>query len=133
MKTKAVFTGISVNDSEKAKDFYTRVLGLDLATEDMGLHFRLPYGGMLFLYEKPDHQPATYTALNFVVENIDDAVDELIEKGVTMEIYDNLFPGAEQDDRGILRSPDVAKYGPSIAWFKDPAGNTLSIIQDDPK
>jgi predicted enzyme related to lactoylglutathione lyase len=131
MKTNAAFTGISVNDSEKAKDFYTRVLGLDLSSEAMGLHFRLPFGGMLFIYEKPDHQPATYTALNFVVEDIDAAVDELVEKGVVFEVYDNLFPGAEQDEKGILRSPDPIKYGPSIAWFKDPAGNTIAILQDD--
>lgn len=131
MKITAAFTGISVDDIEKANDFYKRVLGLDLSSEAMGLHFRLPFGGMLFIYEKPDHQPATYTALNFVVEDIDVAVDELVEKGVVFEIYDNLFPGAEQDEKGILRSPDPIKYGPSIAWFKDPAGNTIAILQDD--
>ena len=131
MKVNAAFTGISVNDIEKAKDFYTRVLGLDLSSEAMGLHYRLPFGGMLFIYEKPDHQAATYTALNFVVEDIDTAVDELKEKGVTFEIYTNLFPGAEQDEKGIFRSTDPVKDGPSIAWFKDPAGNTIAVLQDD--
>ena len=131
MRANAAFSGISVNDIEKAKDFYTRVLGLDLSSEAMGLHFRMPFGGALFIYEKSDHQPATYTALNFVVEDIDAAVDELAEKGVSFEVYDNLFSGAEQDEKGILRSPDPIKYGPSIAWFKDPAGNTIAILQDD--
>lgn len=131
MKANAVFSGISVDNIEEAKDFYTRVLGLDLSGEAMGLHFRLPFGGMLFIYAKSDHQPATYTALNFVVEDIDTAVDELVEKGVVFETYDNLFPGAEQDEKGILRSPDPIKYGPSIAWFKDPAGNTIAVLQDD--
>lgn len=133
MKANAAFSGISVDDIEKAKDFYTRVLELDLSSEAMGLHFRLPFGGMLFVYEKPDHQPASYTALNFVVDDIDIAVDELGEKGVTFEVYNNLFPGAEQDEKGILRSPDPIKYGPSIAWFKDPADNTIAVLQDDTK
>lgn len=131
MNINATFSGFSVNDIEKAKDFYTRVLGLDLANEAMGLQFRLPFGGMIFIYEKPDHTPATYTNLNFVVSNIDDAADELIQKGVTFEKYPNLFPGAEPDEKGIMRSPDPEKYGPTIAWFKDPAGNTLALIQDD--
>ena len=130
MKLNAAFSGFSVNDLETAKDFYTRVLGLDLSGEDMGLRFRLPFGGTLFIYEKPDHKPANYTTFNLVVEDIDAAVDELTAAGVSFEIYDNLFPGAKQDDKGILHSPDPAQYGPSIAWFKDPAGNTLAVMQD---
>jgi catechol 2,3-dioxygenase-like lactoylglutathione lyase family enzyme len=128
MKAVDVFSGFSVNDSAKAKDFYTNTLGLELADETMGLHFKLPGGGTLFVYEKPDHQPATFTALNFVVEDIDAAVDELTGKGVTFERYTNM-PGA-QDDKGIMRSDDP-KNGPSIAWFKDPAGNIVSVIQTD--
>jgi catechol 2,3-dioxygenase-like lactoylglutathione lyase family enzyme len=131
MKANAVFSGYSVNDQEKAKDFYTRVMGLDLIDENMGLRFRLPFGGTLFVYEKPDHKSADFTVLNFVVGNIDEAVDELASKDVNFEFYENLFPGAKQDEKGILRSPDPGKYGPSIAWFKDPAGNVLSVIQDD--
>ena len=130
MKTNAVFSGISVNDLVAAKDFYTRVLGLDISGEDMGLHFRLPFGGMLFLYEKPNHQPATFTILNFVVPDIDEAVDELKANGAPFEIYEELFPGAKQDEKGILRTTDPATEGPSIAWLKDPAGNIIAILQD---
>lgn len=129
MKANAVFSGFSVNDQEKAKDFYTRVLGLDKIDENMGLRFKLPMGGTLFIYEKPNHKPADYTVLNFVVDNIDDAVDELVKKDVKFEMYDELFPGAKQDKKGILRSPDPSK-GPTIAWFKDPAGNVLAVIEE---
>lgn len=131
MKLLAAFSGFSINDQEKAKDFYTRIIGLDLVDENMGLRFRLPYGGMLFLYEKPNHEAATYTILNLIVEDIDDAVDELVGKGVEFEIYDNVMPGApKQDKKGVLRSPDPEKYGPSIAWFKDPAGNILALLEE---
>lgn len=129
MKANAVFSGLSVNDQEKAKDFYTRVLGLDLIDENMGLRFRLPYGGTLFVYEKQDHEPASFTALNFVVEDIDTAVDELVKQDVPIVMYDEVFPGAKQDKKGILRSPDPS-MGPSIAWFNDPAGNILAVMQD---
>ncbi len=132
MKVTSVFSGISVNSIEQAKDFYTRILELDLSGEAMGLHYRLPFGGMLFLYEKQDHQPASYTVLNFVVEDIDAAVDELREKGVVFEFYKNLFPGApSQDEKGIMRTTDPATEGPSIAWFKDPAGNVIALLQAD--
>ncbi len=132
MKVIAAFNGFSVDDQEAAKDFYTRILGLDLIDEQMGLRLRLPYGGQVFLYAKPDHQAATFTVLNFVVEDIDETVDELRDRGVAFEIYKNLFENApQQDEKGIIRSPDPIKYGPSIAWFKDPAGNILAIIQGD--
>ena len=129
MKADAVFSGFSVSDQEKAKDFYTRVLGLDLIDENMGLRFRLPYGGQLFVYEKSNHEPASYTALNFMVDDIDKAVDELVKQDVQMVIYDEVFPGAKQDKKGILHSsgPDE---GPSIAWFNDPAGNILALLQE---
>ena len=129
MKADAVFSGLSVDDQDKAKDFYTRVLGLDLIDENMGLRFRLPYGGQLFVYEKQNHEPASYTALNFMVNDIDKAVDELVKQDVKMVIYDEVFPGAKQDKKGILRSsgPDE---GPSIAWFNDPAGNTLALLEE---
>lgn len=130
MKIVSAFTGLSVNNLEEAKDFYVRILGLDLSSESMGLHFRLPFGGMLFVYEKPDHKAPTHTVLNLVVEDIDDAADELAKKGITFERYTALFPGAKQDNKGILRSPDTTKYGPTIAWFKDPAGNTIALLQN---
>lgn len=131
MKVNAAFSGFSVNDLEAAKDFYVRILGLDLSGEEMGLQFRLPFGGRLFIYNKPDHKPATYTVFNLVVDDIAEAVDELTEKGVVFEQYPNLIPGASQDAKGIMWSEDPLQDGPSIAWFKDPSGNILAVLQDD--
>jgi len=124
---KAAFSGFSVNDLAKAKTFYTETLGLKLADEEMGLNFQLPGGGGVFVYPKEDHQPATFTVLNFVVEDIDVAVNELVGKGVVFEHYDNM-PVAP-DDKGIVRGL-AANQGPDIVWFKDPAGNILSVLQD---
>jgi catechol 2,3-dioxygenase-like lactoylglutathione lyase family enzyme len=124
-KPLAAFSGFSVNDQAKAKEFYTGTLGLDLVDESMGLRFKLPGGGQVFVYPKDDHQPASFTILNFVVDDIDAAVTELSEHGVKFE----RFPGAPQDDKGIARGK-AAKMGPDIAWFKDPAGNILAVLQD---
>lgn len=124
----STFSGISVNNLEAAKQFYLDVLGLKLASDKMGLELELPGGSRLFIYEKADHVPATFTVLNFVVKNIDETVDELTAKGVTFEVYD-LGNGAKQDDKKILRG-QAANMGPDIAWFKDPAGNVLAVIQD---
>jgi len=121
------FSGLSVNDIEKAQEFYVDTLGLALQDNSMGLQLELPGGSQLFIYEKQDHQPATYTALNFVVADIDETVDQLRSLGVTFEHYDNL--PASQDDKEILRGK-AAQQGPDIAWFKDPAGNILAIIED---
>jgi catechol 2,3-dioxygenase-like lactoylglutathione lyase family enzyme len=126
-KAQAAFAGISVNDLAAAKEFYTKTLGLELTDDKMGLQLELPGGGGLFVYDKPDHQPATYTALNFVVSDIDAAVDALNEAGVKFEHYDNM--PFEQDDKGIARGL-AAGQGPDIAWFKDPAGNILAVLQD---
>ena len=126
-KFQAAFSGLSVDDLKKAKEFYTQTLGLTLNDETMGLQFQLPGGGTLFIYPKSDHQPATYTVLNFVVENIDEAVDELTRSGVQFERYDNM-PGM-QDQKGIARGRS-ANRGPDIAWFKDPAGNILAVLQN---
>lgn len=123
------FSGFSVDDLEKAKEFYTKTLGLELKSEEMGLEIVLPAGNSLFIYDKADHQPATYTTLNFVVENIDEALDDLESKGVTFEHYEDLGFDAKQDEKGILRGL-AAGMGPDITWFKDPAGNVLSILQD---
>ncbi|HVA10666.1 MAG TPA: VOC family protein [Candidatus Dormibacteraeota bacterium] len=122
----AGFSGLSVNDLGKAKQFYTETLGLKLDDEKMGLQLQLPGGGKLFIYPKDDHQPASYTALNFVVENIDEAVDELVSSGVSFEHYDNM--SGKQDEKGVMRGIQ-ANQGPDIAWFKDPAGNIISILQ----
>ncbi|HEX7633545.1 MAG TPA: VOC family protein [Candidatus Saccharimonadales bacterium] len=121
------FSGFSVTDQQEAKDFYTGTLGLEVKDDQMGLHLQLPGGGEVFIYSKEDHQPATFTVLNLVVEDIDAAVDALVEKGVTMERYDNL--PAPADEKGILRGK-AAGQGPDIAWFKDPSGNILSVLQD---
>jgi predicted enzyme related to lactoylglutathione lyase len=126
-KAKAVFSGLSVDDTNQAKQFYTQVLGLSIESETMGLELGLTGGGKLYIYQKDNHQPATFTVLNFVVDDIDAAVDELGKLGVSFERYDNL--PAEQDSKGVLRGLS-ANQGPDIAWFKDPAGNILSVLQD---
>ena len=123
----AAFSGFSVTDIDKARQFYTQVLGLTLEDETMGLRLKLPGGGTLFIYAKEDHQPASFTVLNFVVDDIDATVDELMKQGVSFEHYDNM-PG-KQDNKEILRGRSV-NQGPDIAWFKDPAGNILSVLQD---
>lgn len=123
---KAVFSGFSVNDIEAAKQFYGETLGLKLVDDSMGLRWQLPSGGELFMYGKPDHQPAAYTALNFVVDDIDTAVDELAAKGVMFEHYNDM--PVKPDEKGILRGRQ-AQQGPDIAWFKDPAGNILAVLQ----
>jgi catechol 2,3-dioxygenase-like lactoylglutathione lyase family enzyme len=127
LKAQAIFSGFSVNDLNKAKEFYTQVLGLAVGDETMGLQLKLPTGGTLFIYSKDDHRPAVFTILNFVVDNIDEAVDELTSLGVSFERYDNML--GEQDEKGILRGRSI-NQGPDIAWFKDPAGNILSVLQD---
>jgi catechol 2,3-dioxygenase-like lactoylglutathione lyase family enzyme len=120
----SAFSGFSVNDLAKAKEFYEDTLGLKI-DEEMGLNLKLPGGGRVFVYEKPDHKPASYTALNFVVKDIDEAVEALTKKSVEFEKYD----GMHQDEKGVARPPKP-EYGPPIAWFKDPAGNILSVLQN---
>lgn len=121
------FSGISVDNLQEAMEFYVNFLGLELTDDSMGLTLNLPGGGTLFIYEKVDHEPATFTVLNFIVEDIETVIDEYVEKGITFERYDSL--PAEQDDRGILRGKDTGQ-GPNIAWFTDPAGNILSLIEE---
>lgn len=128
LKDSNAFSGFSVNDQAAAKVFYGDTLGLDL--EDMpgmGFSLKLAGGNHIFVYSKPDHTPATYTILNFPVDNIDATVDELVAKGVTMEQYNS--PEMHQDAKGIARGI-AANMGPDIAWFKDPAGNILSVLQE---
>jgi predicted enzyme related to lactoylglutathione lyase len=125
-KADSSFSGYSVNDIQAAKKFYTEIMGLTLTSETMGLRFQLPGGGQLFMYEKSDHVPATFTILNFVVSDIDATVDTLTNSGVVFERYDS--SSMKQDDKAILRGK-ASGQGPDIAWFKDPAGNILSVLQ----
>lgn len=130
LQAQAAFSGFSVDDLAKAKGFYTQKLGLEVDNEDMGLHFNLPGGGTIFIYEKPNHEAAGFTILNFVVDDIDKAVDELTADGITFEQYDAAAEGGPKtDDKGIARGR-ASGMGPDIAWFKDPAGNILSVLQD---
>lgn len=127
IKVTSSFSGISVTSLEQARHFYVDILGLELVNDHMGLRVKLLGGGELFIYEKPDHIPAEFTILNFVVEDINETIDQLVESGaVAFERYDLPF---EQDERGVARGKD-AGYGPNIAWFKDPAGNTLALIEE---
>jgi catechol 2,3-dioxygenase-like lactoylglutathione lyase family enzyme len=120
--TKA-FSGFAVPDIAAARAFYGDVLGIETSEEHGMLTLRLAGGAReTLVYPKPDHEPANYTILNFPVDDIDSVVDELLERGVDFEIYD----GFEQDERGIVRD-----QGPPIAWFRDPAGNILSVLQTD--
>lgn len=123
----SAFSGLSVDDIKKAKEFYVDTLALKLNDDSMGLRLELPGGGQLFIYQKDNHVPATFTILNFVVENIDATVDHLVDHGINFERYDNM--PASQDERGILRGK-VAQQGPDIAWFKDPAGNILAVLEE---
>jgi len=125
-KAKAAFSGFSVDNLAKAKAFYSEKLGLEVDPDGVGVRLHLPGGGTVFAYSKSDHQPATFTILNFVVDDIDAAVDELTGRGVQFEHYDS---GAQTDKKGILRGR-AQNRGPDIAWFKDPAGNFLSVIQN---
>ena len=115
------FSGFAADDLEKAREFYGETLGLKTSEEHGLLTLHLAGDRPTLVYPKPDHTPADYTILNFPVDDIDEAVDALAARGVQFERYD----GMEQDDKGIMRAG-----GPYIAWFKDPAGNVLSVLQE---
>lgn len=123
---QSAFSGFSVDNLEKARQFYTGILGLKVEDEGAGLNLHLPGGGNVFIYPKDNHEPATFTILNFVVDDIDAAVDELTKRGVTFEHYED---GPGTDEKGIMRGR-AQQMGPDIAWFKDPAGNFLSVLDD---
>jgi catechol 2,3-dioxygenase-like lactoylglutathione lyase family enzyme len=123
---QAAFSGYSSNDIPACKEFYGQLLGLELKEDMGGIGFTIN-GQQVFIYPKDDHQPATFTVLNFVVADIDVAIDELVAKGVTFERYDSMPAG--QDERGVLRGKD-AGMGPNIAWFKDPSQNILAIVEE---
>ena len=120
------FSGFSVDDIEKAKDFYGNKLGIQTEMSPAGLALNIPGRRPVFIYPKDNHQPATYTVLNFPVGSVDEAVNDLAAAGVEMEHYG---PDFGQDEKGISRDP----RGPVIAWFKDPAGNILSVLEETPE
>ncbi len=121
LTTTKAFSGFSVDDIDAAKRFYGDTLGLDVSEDHGMLTLHIGGGGSVLVYPKPDHTPASFTILNFPVEDIDAAVDELAGKGVRFERYDAF----EHDDKGICR----AEGGPPIAWFTDPAGNVLAVLE----
>ena len=118
------FSGFSTNDIATAREFYGKTLGLEVTEANGMLTLQLAGGGRVLIYPKDNHEPATYTVLNFPVKHIDDAVDGLTNAGIEIERYED----SGQDARGIARPPDPS-YGPPIAWFKDPAGNILSVLE----
>ena len=124
LKDSKAFSGFSVDDIPKARQFYGKTLGLDVVDDPMDmLGLQLASGASVMIYPKETHEPATFTVLNFPVPDIEQTVDKLAEAGVTFERYGEDF---KQDERGISRG-----VGPLIAWFKDPAGNILSILQEE--
>lgn len=120
--TTGAFSGFSVDDIDAARTFYTETLGLSVTTNEMGfLELKLASGAMILVYAKPNHTPASFTILNFPVDDVEVAVDDLNARGVTTKIYpDDVMPS---DSKGIMRG-----NGPDIAWFLDPAGNVLSVL-----
>jgi predicted enzyme related to lactoylglutathione lyase len=123
LRDSKAFSGFSVNDTQKARKFYGETLGLEVTDADMPglLTLRLGSGAAVLIYPKPNHTPATFTILNFPVNNIEQAVDLLTERGVRFEHYEGEM---KTDKKGIFRGG-----GPLIAWFKDPAGNILSVLE----
>ena len=120
------FSSFSVNDIKKAKEFYGKTLGIEVSEMDEGLELSVEDSGPVFLYPKDDHEPATFTVLNFNVDDIEQAVDELTNRGIDFESYEGEM---ETDEKGIFRGKEDGN-GPNIAWFKDPAGNFLSVIEN---
>lgn len=118
------FSGFAVGDIQKAKEFYGRILGLEVSEAHGLLNLHLAGGTTVLMYPKPNHVPATFTILNFPVPDVDQAVDELTKRGVRFETYNE--PDLKTDQKGIMRGK-----GPTIAWFKDPAGNILSVLHEE--
>lgn len=112
------FSGFSTNDLAKAKEFYSQTLGLEVTEENGMLWLHFVSGAKVLIYPKEDHTPATYTVLNFPVATVDQAVADLTSRGIVFEKYPNT------DEKGVMRG-----QGPTIAWFKDPAGNILSVLE----
>ncbi len=123
LRDSEAFSGFSVDDVPRARAFYAETLGLDVVEENGMLTLRLAGGGRVLVYPKRDHVPATFTVLNFPVPDVEAAVDGLMQRGVRFEHYEGT--PSQTDERGIFRGG-----GPLIAWFTDPAGNVLSVLQD---
>jgi predicted enzyme related to lactoylglutathione lyase len=123
LEDSKAFSGFAVPDVEKAKEFYGKTLGLKVSEDHGMLRLHLGGGNKVLVYPKPNHVPATFTILNFPVDDVDQTVDKLSKRGVQFEIYDK--PDIKTDKKGIMRG-----NGPTIAWFKDPAGNILSVLEE---
>ncbi|HTD97726.1 MAG TPA: VOC family protein [Mucilaginibacter sp.] len=123
LKDSKAFSSFSVNDLQKAKAFYGDLLGLEVKENEMGILELHPGGNNIIIYPKPNHTPATFTVLNFPVDDVEKAVDELTQKGIQFEHYD--YEDLKTDEKGISRD----NGGPTIAWFTDPAGNILSVLE----
>ncbi|MFZ0367537.1 MAG: VOC family protein [Nitrososphaeraceae archaeon] len=121
-KNTKAFSSFSVDDLEKAKEFYGKTLGIDISESKEGLSLYPKSSNEIFIYPKTDHTPATFTVLNFPVNDVEQAVDDLTKQGVRFEIYNK--GELKTDEKGIFRGE-----GPKIAWFKDPAGNFLSVLE----
>ena len=122
IKNAKAYSGFSVDDIPAAREFYGTTLGLEVADVEDMLDVTLGSGAHVLIYPKPNHEPATYTILNFPVDDVDAAVDDLMSRGVAFESYD--APDLKTDEKGIFRG-----QGPTIAWFRDPAGNILSVLE----
>ena len=128
-KNTKAFSSFPVDDVEKAKKFYSEVLGLDVKETPEGLELHLAGGGIpVFIYPSGDYHAPEHTVLNFLVDDIDKAVDELVSRGIYMEHYD--LPDMKTDRKGIMRNVSGAMGPKAIAWFKDPADHILSVIQE---
>ncbi|MGH7794889.1 MAG: VOC family protein [Candidatus Binatia bacterium] len=122
LRESNAFSGFSVPNIPKAKEFYGETLGLEVSESNGLLNLHLASGTTVLIYPKPNHAPATFTILNFPVENIEEAVDQLTKSGVRFERYEG---DLKTDEKGVFRGG-----GPLIAWFKDPAGNILSVLEE---
>ena len=123
LKNSKAFGSFSVNDISEAREFYNKTLELEVSEIYGMLNLHIAGGGRVLIYPKPNHTPAAFTVLNFPVDNTEEAVDELTRRGVRFEIYDE--GDLKTDEMGIYRGE-----GPKIAWFKDPAGNILSVLEE---
>jgi len=128
LRDNHAFSGYSINNLDEAEKFYSERLGLDVEKDEMGLSLKLAGGNNVFLYPKENHEPATFTVLNFEVDDIDQAIEDLSARGVNFIHYGEEL-GMPQDEKGVVRGRE-AHMGPDIAWFNDPAGNTLAILQE---
>ena len=121
-KNANAFSSFSVLDLEETKKFYVQTLGLEISESEQGLNLILKGGNEVFIYPKPDHSPATFTILNFIVDDVEQKVDELTKLGVSFQIYNK--SELKTDNKGIFHGK------PKIAWFRDPSGNFLSILEN---